>query len=76
MNKKSQNGYNSKIVNTSVKYEHGDSAQILKEKYEDKKFDLIITSPPYNVGHQLQDFLPFHFPNIQISYLLYHDEYF
>ena len=29
--------------------ECGHSLDILKE-YEDKKFDLIITSPPYNVG--------------------------
>jgi DNA modification methylase len=35
-------------------YEHGDSAQILKAKYPDKKFDLVITSPPYNVGKEYE----------------------
>lgn len=29
--------------------EHGDCLKVLK-KYEDGKFDLIITSPPYNIG--------------------------
>ncbi|HXB42547.1 MAG TPA: site-specific DNA-methyltransferase [Puia sp.] len=37
---------------TSASYciKHGDSHSILKSEFEDKKFDLIITSPPYNVG--------------------------
>ncbi len=38
----------------SVRYEHGDSAKILKEKYEDRRFDLVITSPPYNVGKEYE----------------------
>ena len=37
-----------------VCYEHGDSAEILKSKYPDKYFDLIITSPPYNVGKEYE----------------------
>ena len=37
-----------------VHYELGDSAKILKDKYPDKKFDLIITSPPYNVGKEYE----------------------
>ena len=38
-------------TNPAVSYSiiNGDSAEILK-KYEDEKFDLIITSPPYNIG--------------------------
>jgi DNA modification methylase len=36
-----------------VKYEHGDSAKILRG-YPDKKFDLVITSPPYNVGKEYE----------------------
>ena len=31
------------------KVECGESLKILK-KYDDQKFDLIITSPPYNIG--------------------------
>ena len=31
------------------KVEWGESLKILK-KYDDQKFDLIITSPPYNIG--------------------------
>lgn len=40
--------------NEPVIYELGDSAKILKEKYEDKRFDLVITSPPYNVGKEYE----------------------
>lgn len=38
-------------ISPSIDYEvrHGDSLTILK-KIEDNKFDLILTSPPYNVG--------------------------
>lgn len=43
-----------KIKNPSISYEHGDSATILREKYPDKYFDLIITSPPYNVGKEYE----------------------
>lgn len=38
----------------TVKYEHGDSAKILKDKYPDGQFDLVITSPPYNVGKEYE----------------------
>lgn len=38
----------------TVKYEHGDSAKILKKKYRDGQFDLVITSPPYNVGKEYE----------------------
>jgi adenine-specific DNA-methyltransferase len=34
-------------------YEHGDSAKVLR-KYPDKTFDLVITSPPYNVGKEYE----------------------
>jgi adenine-specific DNA-methyltransferase len=39
------------LLNPAIKHEmvHGDSLEKLK-KLEDKKFDLIITSPPYNIG--------------------------
>lgn len=37
-----------------VKYEHGDSLEILRKKYKDKTFDLVITSPPYNVGKEYE----------------------
>ncbi|MCF8224252.1 MAG: site-specific DNA-methyltransferase [Bacteroidales bacterium] len=35
--------------NVDYKIHHGDSLSVLKT-YEDHKFDLILTSPPYNVG--------------------------
>jgi len=35
-------------------YEHGDSGKILYDKYPDKMFDLVITSPPYNVGKEYE----------------------
>ncbi len=38
----------------SVYYEHGDSAKILEKNYDDKRFDLVITSPPYNVGKEYE----------------------
>lgn len=41
----------------TVCYEHGDSNQILKNYIENKRyflFDLIITSPPYNVGKEYE----------------------
>lgn len=39
------------FINPTLQYsiENGDSLNVLK-KYEDGKFDLIITSPPYNIG--------------------------
>lgn len=38
-------------INPNLNYtiENGDCLKVLK-KYEDEKFDLIITSPPYNIG--------------------------
>ncbi len=38
-------------INPDLNYsiEHGDCLEVLKE-YEEEKFDLIITSPPYNIG--------------------------
>ncbi len=38
-------------INPELKYsiENGDCLNVLK-KYDDEKFDLIITSPPYNIG--------------------------
>ena len=38
-------------INPDLNYsiENGDCLKVLK-KYEDGKFDLIITSPPYNIG--------------------------
>src|SRR5580700_2819656 len=38
-----------------VRYEHGDSLKILREKYSDGRFDLVITSPPYNIGKEYED---------------------
>src|SRR3972149_12048563 len=42
-------------INHDIRYKiiHGDSQTEL-EKFEDKKFDLIITSPPYNVGKEYE----------------------
>lgn len=42
-------------IDKSVSYKiiHGDSLKEL-ERFEDKKFDLIITSPPYNVGKEYE----------------------
>jgi len=39
------------FINPSIEYsvENGDSLTVL-ETYEEGKFDLIITSPPYNIG--------------------------
>lgn len=34
-------------------YDHGDAKELLG-KYSDKKFDLIITSPPYNIGKEYE----------------------
>lgn len=53
MKSKLNNGVNERL-SPSVKYEHGDSAKILLEKYKDKTFDLVITSPPYNVGKEYE----------------------
>lgn len=41
-------------MNPSIIYEHGDSSKILKDKYKDQEFDLVITSPPYNVGKEYE----------------------
>lgn len=54
---KSKNSLSKKNYKNSqrlVRYEHGDSAKILREKYADKTFDLIVTSPPYNVGKEYE----------------------
>jgi len=39
------------LINPETKYQitNGDSLTVLKQ-FEDEKFDLIITSPPYNIG--------------------------
>lgn len=42
------------VLDDGIIYEHGDSAKILKEKYQDNTFDLVITSPPYNVGKEYE----------------------
>jgi adenine-specific DNA-methyltransferase len=47
----------SSINMSDIKYLHGDSNIVLKRMLadeEDKKFDLIITSPPYNVGKEYE----------------------
>ncbi|WP_343604330.1 site-specific DNA-methyltransferase [Fluviicola sp.] len=41
-------------MNPSIIYEHGDSFKVLRDKYKDKEFDLVITSPPYNVGKEYE----------------------
>ncbi len=41
-------------ITATVKYEHGDSEKILRENYPDGRFDLVITSPPYNVGKEYE----------------------
>ena len=38
---------------SKYEYRHGDSKKILKE-YKSMKFDLVITSPPYNVGKEYE----------------------
>ena len=42
-------------IDKDIKYKiiNGDSLKEL-EKFDDKKFDLIITSPPYNVGKEYE----------------------
>jgi len=37
----------------TINYEHGDALTSL-DKYSDSKFDLIITSPPYNIGKEYE----------------------
>ena len=39
--------------NPKIIYEHGDSEKKL-EKYSRRKFDLVMTSPPYNVGKEYE----------------------
>lgn len=48
------NGYQAVLNNPTIIYEHGDSAEVIKRRYLKKKFDLIITSPPYNVGKEYE----------------------
>ena len=52
---KKVNGHTREQIELSpvVKYELGDSLDIL-EKHKDLKFDLVITSPPYNVGKKYE----------------------
>lgn len=46
-------GYEVNSIKSEYSYRHGNSKQILQE-YEAEKFDLVITSPPYNVGKEYE----------------------
>lgn len=55
MSKKRVNGTGLKENKATIKYEHGDSLEILGNYIKKKHlFDLIITSPPYNVGKEYE----------------------
>jgi adenine-specific DNA-methyltransferase len=48
-----RNGHHVVFNKPRIVYEHGDS-EVKLTKYKNRKFDLIITSPPYNVGKEYE----------------------
>src|SRR5688572_18958563 len=55
MSKKKVNGTGLQKNEPAIKYEHGDSSEILEYYIKEKHlFDLVVTSPPYNVGKEYE----------------------
>jgi adenine-specific DNA-methyltransferase len=52
--KESSMQYDNQIQEPTIIYKHGDTATVL-EKYSHLKFDLVLTSPPYNIGKEYEE---------------------